>query len=60
MPMVCAVVVAPCSGTGEHINVNKVIYSLMNAGQSKILINRFAQHFSNWLMFLVTWYIDKL
>jgi len=22
------------------------------------LINKFAQHFSNWLMFLVTWYID--
>ena len=26
--------VAPCCGTGEHINMNKVIYSLMNAGQS--------------------------
>ena len=26
--------VAPCSGTGEHINVNKVICSLMNPGQS--------------------------
>ena len=26
--------VAPCSGTGEHLNVN-IIYSLMNAGQSK-------------------------
>ena len=50
--------VAPCCGTEEHINVNKVIYSLMNASQSKILINRFAQHFSNWLMFFVTLYID--
>jgi len=50
--------VAPCSGTGEHINVNKVIYSLKNADQSKILINKFAQHLSNWLMFLVTWHID--
>ena len=33
-------------------------YSLMNAGQSKILINKFVQHFSNCLMFLVTWYTD--
>ena len=41
-----------------NINVNKVIYSLMNIGRSKILINKFAQRFSNWLMFLVTWYID--
>jgi len=28
------VCVAPCSGTGEHINMNKIVYSLMNDGQS--------------------------
>jgi len=31
--------VAPCYGTGKQINVNNVIYSLRNAGQSKCTSN---------------------
>jgi len=29
---------APCSDTGEHISLNRLIYSFLNAGQTKSIL----------------------
>jgi len=37
--LVIYIVVAPCLVSGEHINKKRIIYSFINAGQSKIYFN---------------------